>query len=108
MQQHHLAVLLAEQHPRDTALRERAAHFPQSPAQWPAQRHADRPSKLDVLNVLADDLAVVVRKAVEPFADGFAARRQGVEKGGKSFQRHLTGMYHFWYANSRAIIRILL
>jgi hypothetical protein len=81
--------MLAKQDTSDTALRQRAAHFPQSPSQRTAQRHANRPGELDILDVFADDLAVFGREALEPFAHGLAAGWQGVEEGWKSFQSHL-------------------
>src|SRR5690242_6491633 len=58
MQQNHLSCMLAEQHASDTALRQRAANLPQSPAQGTAQRHANGPGKLDILDIFANDLAI--------------------------------------------------
>jgi hypothetical protein len=85
MQQYHSAFMFTEQHASDTSLRQCAANLPQSPSQGPAQRHADWPCELDILDVLADDLAIVRRQAPEPFANRLTAGRRGVEKAGNRF-----------------------
>jgi hypothetical protein len=64
VQKHHPALMNAEQHSRDSALRQIAAHFPQPPAERPAQWHADRPGEFHVLDVFADDLPVDPQKAL--------------------------------------------
>jgi hypothetical protein len=42
------------------------AHFPKTFAKWPAERHADWPGELDVLDVFADELAILRTKPLEP------------------------------------------
>src|SRR4051794_38780493 len=69
MQQDHPALIDAKQHASDAALRQAAPDFPKARAQRPHQRHADRPGKLHVLDVLANDLSVGGIKAPDPFAD---------------------------------------
>src|SRR5439155_56137 len=83
-QENHPALMEAEQHAGDTALRHVAAYLPQPPAERPAQRHADRPGKFHVLDVFADDLPIGPIKALEPFPHRHAAGRKLVKGGGKS------------------------
>jgi hypothetical protein len=65
VQQNHPALSRAEQHSRDPAFCQIAAHFPQAAAQCPTQRHAYRPGKLNVLDVLSNSFPVFT---VETFA----------------------------------------
>jgi hypothetical protein len=58
------------------------------------------PCKLDILDVLADDLAVAGGQTLQPLPNRLAAGRQGVEESGQLFHR-LTTAYHFWYVQSK-------
>ena len=102
MQQYHSAFMFAEQHASDSPLRQCAANFPQPPPQGPAKRHADRPCEFDILDVLADDLAIIGRQILQPFPNRLTARWKGVEESGQLLHRtHV--MYHFWYVPAREI-----
>ena len=92
--------MLAEQDTSDPALCQRAAHFPQSPTQRATQRHPYWPGELDIFDIFADDLTIVTREVLEPFAHGLTAGWQSVKEGGKSLQCRLfqlDRMYHLWY-----------
>src|SRR5262249_45959588 len=84
VKQDHPAFVDAKQHAADTALGDVAADFPQSVAEGTAQRHADRPVELDVLDVLPDDLPIRIVQAPEPFTNGLAAGGQLVEGSGQA------------------------
>src|SRR5437764_12475112 len=67
MQKYHSAVMNAEHHASDPTLLQTATHFPESFAKHPTQRHADRPRKFHVLDVFADNFAILAIKCFEPF-----------------------------------------
>src|ERR1700736_3008501 len=58
VQQDHGAAAHAENHPRDPVAVERGAHLPQALAEGCAMRSPNRPSEFDLLNILADRVAV--------------------------------------------------
>jgi hypothetical protein len=84
VQKHHASITNAEQHARDAAIRYVAANLLQPPAEWSAQRHSDGPGELYILDVLADDLAIVIAERLEPFASWLSAGRQLIEGGRQS------------------------
>jgi hypothetical protein len=61
MQQHHLPALDCEQCPRDT-IGQRCSNLPDDSSQVIDARFADRPLELNISNVLADRLALILRK----------------------------------------------
>jgi hypothetical protein len=79
VQQHHPSLVNAKQNASNAATRQVAANFPQPLAHRPAERHADRPGKLDVLDVFTNDLSIFTAQCLEPITDRFSARRQLIE-----------------------------
>jgi hypothetical protein len=67
---------------RPSVMSLRTSHSP--PAEWSAQRHSDGPGELYILDVLADDLAIVIAERLEPFASWLSAGRQLIEGGRQS------------------------
>src|SRR6266446_967613 len=65
MQQHHLPALNREQCPRDT-IGQRCSNLPDGSSQVIDTRFADRPLELNVSNVLANRLALILRKTLQP------------------------------------------
>jgi hypothetical protein len=63
----------AKNHARDAALRYVTANFPKAFAQRPDQRHSDRPGILHVLDILADDPAILFIERFKPFPNWFSA-----------------------------------
>jgi hypothetical protein len=59
VQQDHLAMRDAEDHPRDSPARDVTPDFPDPLAQRPANRHPDGPVEFDLLDVGADDPTMV-------------------------------------------------
>ena len=55
-------------------MRQPAADFPYIPTEGSHQRHADRPRKLDILDIFADDPTIGVVQALQPFPHWFAPR----------------------------------
>ena len=92
MQQDHVAVDHAENHPRDVVAGERAAHLPQAGSKRRAMRSAERPPEFDFLNILAYAVAVGFGQFENPFANRFAPRRIHIEPRGQFFRAvdHLT------------------
>src|SRR5258708_1094524 len=87
-----------EQHAADTALGKLTTHFPKSIAQRPAQRHADRPTELNVFYVLSDDLPILFALALEPFANRLGRGGQFIEGRGKSLHGLCPDyLYQKWY-----------
>jgi hypothetical protein len=70
-----------EQHSRDASARVLTADFPQAVAERTAQWHPDRPGKLHVFDVLADDLPLGIIQRLQPIAHWLSAGWQCVEKG---------------------------
>jgi hypothetical protein len=75
MQEDHSATCDTEYDPRYAAARQIAANFPKAFAERTAQRHSDRPRKLNVLDILANNLAVFILQCLEPFPNRLAARK---------------------------------
>jgi len=69
MQKHHAPADNSENHPRDFAAGQIAPHFPQTVAETSAVGHAQWPSKLDLLNVAADQLPVLHGKRQYPLPE---------------------------------------
>jgi hypothetical protein len=60
VQEDHLTANDAEDDPRNSTSRKTAAHLPQATLDVPAVLHPDWPTELDLLNVLADDAAIIL------------------------------------------------
>ena len=86
MQQHHLPALDREQCPRDT-IGQRRPNLPDGSSQVIDARFADRPLELNISNVLADRLALILRKTLQPLANGFAAALRSKEEGIEPLRR---------------------
>ena len=86
MQQDHVAVDHAENHPRDVVAGERAAHLPQAGSKRRAMRSAERPPEFDFLKVLAYRVAVGFGQIENPFANRLAPRRIHIEPRGQFFR----------------------
>ena len=67
MQEHHTIFFNAENHARDTTVRQAASDFPQLAAERTYQRHTNRPRKLDILDVFADGPSILWVQAFKPF-----------------------------------------
>src|SRR5258705_3282089 len=75
VQQDHMAIAHAEDHPRDPVAIKVASYFPQAVPKRSTMRTPDWPAKLNLLNVLPHCLAVFGRQFQNPFADRMAAGR---------------------------------
>src|SRR5262249_7251612 len=77
----------------------------QSPfSERPAERHSDRPGKLHVLDVFADDLSIRGIEAFQPFTNRFSTGRKCVEPGGKPLHVViLTQVYLNWYMGASPV-----
>src|SRR5271157_5622414 len=88
MEQHHLSALDREQCAADT-IDQRCSNLPDGSPQVIDVRFADRPLELNVSNVLADRLALILRKTLQPLANGFAAGLRSEEDRSKPLRsRH--------------------
>jgi len=67
MQEYHTVFLNAKNHAGDAAVRQAASDFPQLAAERAYQWHTNRPRKLDILNVFADDPSILCVQAFRPF-----------------------------------------
>jgi hypothetical protein len=63
MEQHHLPTFDCEEGPRDT-IGQRRPNLPDRSSQMVDARFADRPLELNVSNVLADRLTLILRKTL--------------------------------------------
>ena len=81
---HHTdTTVIDEKHQARGALTwQRGANFLQATTQGPAERHANRPPKLDRGQVSADRASVVRRKASQPIENRFRATCRSIEKRG--------------------------
>jgi hypothetical protein len=86
VQQNHVAIAQAENHPRNAVVGERAAHLLKTGAERRAMRAAKRPPKFDDLNVLADSVSIGFGQFENPFANRFASRRSHIEPRGQFFR----------------------
>ena len=80
MQQHHLPALDREECPCDS-IGQRRANLPDGSSQVIDPRFADRPLELNISDVLADRLALILRKTLWPPANWFATALQSKEDG---------------------------
>ncbi len=105
MQQKHLAVLNGKDHARYSSMRKAAPHFPKATAKASSQRQAHRPGKLNVFNVLANDLSIARWQFPKPLAYRFPAARGAVKPRGQALENLVhKRQYHFWYAQSICIL----
>src|SRR5258708_38583445 len=68
MQKQHAMFLNEENHAGDTAVRKAATDFPPFAAKRTHQRHANRPRKLEILYIFADDPSILCLQAFKPLA----------------------------------------
>jgi hypothetical protein len=66
MQKHHKIFFNVENHAGDAAVRQAPSYFPQFAAKRAHQGHANRPRKLDILDICADDLSILCLQASKP------------------------------------------
>src|ERR1022692_4889158 len=59
VQQHHAFPRHAENHPPDLSISQVAAYLPQTATETATVGHAERPTEFDLLNVPADQLAIL-------------------------------------------------
>jgi hypothetical protein len=86
MQQDEMALSNTEDHTAYPVLRQLAPHLSEATAKRPAQRHADRPTKLDRGNVCADNAPVVAWQRFEPIPDRLRPAMKAIEGCGKALQ----------------------
>jgi hypothetical protein len=79
VKQNHALLLYAENNSSNSTMQLAAPYFPQLAPERTDQRHANRPRKLDVLDVFADHFPVFGLKTLQPFAHWLASIIGAVE-----------------------------
>ena len=79
MQCYEYAIVEPEQHPGNATIRQGRTRLPQTIAQRPADRHADRPAKLYFRQIAAEDALIFSRQFGQPFPNRLAPARGSPE-----------------------------
>jgi len=74
-----------KQHTCETTTFKLAANLPESFPQCSTKRHPNRPGKLHILDVFADNLSIFVRKKFQPLPNWFTSRGYLIKGSGQSF-----------------------
>src|ERR1035438_1312700 len=81
VQQYHAFPRHAENHPPDLSISQVAARLPQTATETATVRHAERPPEFDLLNVPADQLAILQGQRQDPLPHGPVAEGGFIEEG---------------------------
>jgi hypothetical protein len=79
VQENHLSLSNAKQNARNPVARQVASNLPESTAERPAKRHADRPPHLDQAKVATKSLPVFSGQGMEPIANRLSACLRAVK-----------------------------